>query len=126
MWDRTIRNPNLLYWHKTLYFIDHGAALYFHHDWPNGEEALNKSAESAFPAIRKHVLLPWANAIEKAAAASSACLNREIFEDILANVPEDWLPPDANRAGYVNYFTHRLATSSNFVQEALRARAQLL
>src|SRR5262245_38926287 len=30
--DRTARNPNLLYWHKSLYFIDHGAALYFHHD----------------------------------------------------------------------------------------------
>src|SRR5690242_15052419 len=28
--DRTPRNPNLLLWHKTLYFIDHGAALYFH------------------------------------------------------------------------------------------------
>ena len=31
--DRTARNPNLLYWHKSIYFIDHGAALYFHHDW---------------------------------------------------------------------------------------------
>src|SRR5215831_7050543 len=31
--DRTARNPNLLYWHKTLYFIDHGAALYFQHNW---------------------------------------------------------------------------------------------
>src|SRR5687768_6880606 len=27
--DRTPRNPNLLWWHKTLYLIDHGAALYF-------------------------------------------------------------------------------------------------
>src|SRR3954467_15205672 len=31
--DRTARNPNLLLWHKTLYFIDHGAAMYFHHNW---------------------------------------------------------------------------------------------
>ncbi len=31
--DRTARNPNLLCWHKSMYFIDHGAALYFHHDW---------------------------------------------------------------------------------------------
>ena len=28
--DRTASNPNLLWWHKRLYFIDHGAALYFH------------------------------------------------------------------------------------------------
>src|SRR3954469_23055818 len=25
--DRTPRNPNLLWWHRTLYFIDHGASL---------------------------------------------------------------------------------------------------
>src|SRR4051794_20840485 len=36
--DRTARNPNLLYWHKALYFIDHGAALYFHHTWKNMEQ----------------------------------------------------------------------------------------
>src|SRR5687768_12516446 len=35
--DRTPRNPNLLWWHKTLYFIDHGAALYFHHNWESLE-----------------------------------------------------------------------------------------
>src|SRR5579884_3332765 len=31
--DRTPRNPNLLLWHKNLYFIDHGASLFFHHNW---------------------------------------------------------------------------------------------
>jgi len=31
--DRTARNPNLLWWHKVLYLIDHGATLYFHHNW---------------------------------------------------------------------------------------------
>src|SRR5215203_5620778 len=35
--DRTAKNPNLLYWHKVLHFIDHGAALYFHHDWDSAE-----------------------------------------------------------------------------------------
>ncbi|MDX6460348.1 MAG: hypothetical protein QOE55_4045, partial [Acidobacteriaceae bacterium] len=29
--DRTPRNANLLNWHRQLYFIDHGAALFFHH-----------------------------------------------------------------------------------------------
>ena len=32
--DRTWRNPNLLVWHGGIWLIDHGAALYFHHDWP--------------------------------------------------------------------------------------------
>src|SRR5277367_3794528 len=31
--DRTARNANLLVWHRRLQLIDHGAALYFHHDW---------------------------------------------------------------------------------------------
>jgi hypothetical protein len=29
--DRTPRNANMLMWHKKLWLIDHGAALYFHH-----------------------------------------------------------------------------------------------
>src|SRR5690606_34832242 len=31
--DRSTRNPNLMLWHRRLYLIDHGAALYFHHGW---------------------------------------------------------------------------------------------
>ena len=31
--DRTPRNPNLLWWHRRFWLIDHGAALYFHHGW---------------------------------------------------------------------------------------------
>src|SRR5205823_5144030 len=31
--DRTPRNTNMLLWHKRLFLIDHGAALYFHHAW---------------------------------------------------------------------------------------------
>ena len=36
--DRTPQNPNLLRWHKRLYLIDHGAALYFHHNWQNMDQ----------------------------------------------------------------------------------------
>ncbi len=32
--DRTPRNTNLLVWHGHLWLIDHGASLYFHHNWP--------------------------------------------------------------------------------------------
>src|SRR5690606_26047995 len=34
--DRTPRNTNILTWHDRLWLIDHGAALYFHHD-PSGD-----------------------------------------------------------------------------------------
>lgn len=131
--DRTVRNPNLLYWHKNLYFIDHGAALYFHHNWPVDQPGLDAAAESAFPPIRQHVLLRWANAIEKAAEISSVLLSEAIFARILDDVPDAWLLPEARnetpaakRKGYVDYLTRRLSASSNFVQEAQRGRAELV
>jgi hypothetical protein len=127
--DRTPANPNLLYWHKALYFIDHGAALYFHHDWRN----IERSAESPFAAIRQHVLLPWADSIEQAAAQSQARLSADVFAGILDEVPDDWLLPEPGisspsekRRAYVDFLTRRLAASSNFVEEALRSRAQLV
>ena len=55
--DRTARNTNLLWWHRQLYFIDHGASLYFHYDWRDAGLAAIKP----FPAIKDHALLPWAN-----------------------------------------------------------------
>lgn len=127
--DRTARNPNLLYWHKTLYFIDHGAALYFHHDWQNVEER----AESAFPAIRDHLLLPSAATIEEAASLLHDRLNPTLFAEILDQVPDDWLlsepsvpTPALKRAAYVDYLSRRLNASSKFIQEALRARTELV
>ena len=55
--DRTARNTNLLMWHRRLYLIDHGAALYFHHGW-DGDVS---GADKAFPLIRDHVLLRGAS-----------------------------------------------------------------
>jgi len=127
--DRTARNPNLLYWHKQLYFIDHGAALYFHHNWPSMEH----SAESPFAAVKEHVLLPWASELGVAAEQSVTRLTRAAIEGILAEVPDAWLTPEptaatpeAKRTGYAGYFTRRLAASDKFTQEAIRARAQLV
>ena len=119
--DRTAKNPNLLYWHKGLYLIDHGAALYFHHDWRNAEQFV----ESRFPLIRQHVLLPWADAIEEAASDLSNKLNPAVFAEILEQVPDSWLPAE-RRPAYVDLLTRRLRSSSNFVEEATRARAKLV
>ena len=117
--DRTARNPNLLYWHKSLYFIDHGAALYFHHDWKDTAQ----HAHSRFPAIRDHVLLPWATQIEQAHRELSPRLNAGILAGILDLVPDGWL--QAARADYVDYFVQRLEAAA-FVEEAVRAREQLV
>ena len=54
--DRTPRNANMLMWHRKLWVIDHGAALYFHHGWG----AHTARSADAFPAIKDHVLLKFA------------------------------------------------------------------
>ncbi len=85
--DRTARNPNLLYWHKSLYFIDHGAALYFHHDWKDPAQ----SAEPAFPPFATTSCCGGQRNCEQADAALRPRLNREVFEGVLENVPDAWL-----------------------------------
>jgi hypothetical protein len=118
--DRTARNPNLLLWHKALYLIDHGAALYFHHDWKDTAQM----ARSRFPAIRDHVLLPSASRLEQADRDLRAQLGRPVFREVLDCVPDAWL--STSRGAYVDYFSHRLEAASEFVEEAVRARAQLV
>ena len=127
--DRTARNPNLLYWHRSLYLIDHGAALYFHHDWRD----LEARARTPFPLIRDHVLLPWANDLEAADTWLRPRLTRPILEQILLQVPDVWLlaeaavgTSDAKRAGYLQYFLARLEAAPTFVEEAVHARASLV
>jgi hypothetical protein len=127
--DRTARNPNLLCWHKKLYPIDHGAALYFHHNWPSKDS----SAASRFKPIRDHVLLPWATRLDAADAAARPLLTNDGLEQVLAQVPDAWLvpvpgaeTPDEKRAGYLDYFRCRLNGAAGFLEEAMRAHASLL
>jgi hypothetical protein len=127
--DRTARNPNLLSWHKKLYFIDHGAALYFHHNWTSLEHLV----KSSFTAVRHHLLLRWASVLEAAGEALRSRLDGALFRHILEEVPDAWLLPEPGvdtpaekRAAYVDFLTRRLQCSEIFVQEAMRARAELL
>src|SRR5438270_7281000 len=126
--DRTARNPNLLCWHKALYFIDHGASLYFQHKWQN----LEQMARTPFKPIRDHVLLRWASSIGEAAAALRSLLDCSVLARIAELVPDEWLTsglgpdtPAGRRDGYVEYLTRRLDAAPVFVEQALRARAEL-
>ena len=126
--DRTARNPNLLYWHKSLYFIDHGAALYFHHDWRD----ISNKAGNRFAAIASHVLLPWASEIEAVDPILRSRLSTDVLTGILDQVPDAWLLPEPNagtpaakRAGYLEFLTQRL-DGAPFVEEAINARARLV
>lgn len=127
--DRTPKNPNLLQWHKNLWLIDHGAALYFHHDWSDAQSR----AATPFAAISKHVLLPNASALETVSSGLSAKLNETELRRILALVPDAWLGTEApfsspaeHREAYLQYFLARLSAVPLFVDEAVRARSQLV
>jgi len=109
--DRTPRNPNLLRWHKNLWLIDHGAALYAFH----GGDPLAR-ARVGFPAIRDHVLLPAAGSIEQADARLA---ERADPGAAAALVPEAW----ADGLPYAEYLEQRLRAPREFAEEAERARA---
>jgi hypothetical protein len=125
--DRTPRNANLLVWHRKLYPIDHGAALFFHHNW----QTMEAKIDSPFAQIEHHILLPWAGEIEQAGANARSKLTHGVLAEIVAQVPDEWLetiPGELTaaerRAGYLDFFTRRLAAAHIFEQEAVRVRAR--
>jgi hypothetical protein len=127
--DRTPRNANLLVWHRKLYPIDHGAALFFHHDWQSRE----KKIASPFAEIKDHILLPWAKEIAKAAEIAHEKLNEPVLREIVAMVPEAWLeaiPGGVSaadrRAGYMEFFMRRLEGSAVFEEEAIGAHSRFV
>jgi len=124
--DRTARNTNLLMWHKKLWLIDHGAALYFHHNWAT---SLQRS-QAPFTMIKDHVLLKLASQLVEADARISALITPEQITRIVGLIPDAWLQDDtafasrdAHRAAYRDYFNSRLQAPRAFVEEARRARA---
>jgi hypothetical protein len=118
--DRTPRNPNLLVWHGRLWLIDHGAALYRHHDpsWPGD------AARRPFPAIADHVLLPFASSILEADERGAAHLPEATLEAAVGGVPDAWLASPADRGAYVDHLLERLAPPRPFALEAEEARAR--
>ncbi|NCT67163.1 MAG: aminotransferase class I and II [Rhodanobacteraceae bacterium] len=123
--DRTARNTNLLVWHRQLWLIDHGAALYFHHDW----DRFLERAVQPFARIKDHVLLPFASALREADGRLGALVTRALIERVVALVPDTWLCGDtpfadaaAHRDAYVQYLWRRIEAPHAFVEEAIRAR----
>jgi hypothetical protein len=93
--DRSWRNPNLLVWHKQLWCIDHGAALYFHHGWQGGVTSPDRFARQPYDAS-DHVLAA--------------------FRAGVSEVPDEWLEPvpgcaapEELRAAYVDFLVARIA-----------------
>jgi hypothetical protein len=112
--DRSWRNPNLLVWHKELWAIDHGAALYFHHSWAQGIGEPARFARQPYDAS-DHVLADHVAAVAAADAELSPRMRRSLLEDVVAEVPEPWLEPppgataDIVRGAYVDFLLARVA-----------------
>nr|WP_315151941.1 HipA family kinase [uncultured Flavobacterium sp.] len=127
--DRTFRNTNMLIWHKELWLIEHGASLYFHHSWNTWET----HAKSPFALIKDHVLLPQASELQATDIEFKKILTKEILQDIVNYIPEDWLhwedseqTPDEIRAVYFQFLCTRLNHSEIFINEAQNAREKLI
>jgi len=128
--DRTARNTNLLWWHKQLYLIDHGAALIFHHEWHHewtAEETVvaaedQTKARQPFSRIRDHVLLPMAGDVLEADRELAPRLTEAILRDIVALVPTEWLDGESLRERYVRHFVERLTGPRTFAEDAEHAR----
>ena len=131
--DRTHRNPNLLIWQRAPWLIDHGAALYAHHDWGSVDA---ERTRTPFLLIRSHVLLAVAGSLTEADAANAPRMTPDAISDVVATVPDDLLmdtaegsgdfpSADAARDRYVRYLTERLAARSAWLTAASAAQEQL-
>jgi len=123
--DRTVRNTNMLLWYRELWLIDHGASLYFHHNWATWENYI----QSPFTMIKNHVLLPQAAHLEKVDAELKLLLTPEKIQDIVQAVPDDWLEwndtaatPQSIKNTYITFLTERVNNSTIFVKAAQDAR----
>jgi len=123
--DRTVRNTNMLMWHKELWLIDHGATLYFHHTWTNWET----QSLSPFPMIKDHVLLPFADKLKEVDTAFRQLITPETIREIVELIPNEWaehaeqgLSANDVREVYYQFLTRRLEHSTNFLNEAIHAR----
>ena len=120
--DRSVRNTNLLVWHRSLWAIDHGACLRFHHAWGRPQTFADSGYDYA-----DHVLAaradPYRVHEELAPLVTGPLLDR-----VLADVPDAWLVPDpgrpdpeappdapAARTAYRDYLLARLAAAPRWL-----------
>lgn len=121
--DRTARNTNMLWWHKELWLIDHGASLYFHHTWEDWDKP-----DRSFPYIKDHVLLSKAGELSLVDEYARKILTPDVIYSIVALIPESWLiegpfeSTEAHRNAYAQFLNMRIAHADHFINEARYAR----
>jgi hypothetical protein len=120
--DRSWRNPNLLIWHGDLWLIDHGATLYFHHNWARASAVTLRAYKAD-----DHVLAPYATALPAAGAELAERLTPALLAEVLALVPDEWLAafdfdrPEDARAAYLEHLTARAADPAAWLPTGVTA-----
>jgi hypothetical protein len=125
--DRSWRNPNSLWWGGRPWLIDHGAALYFHHDWARAANSTDRPLRHA----EDHLLLAAAAPVDQVAADCAAALTPDVVDAALAEVPDLWLADEpgfddaaAVRAAYRDWFSARRA-ATGWVAELARTQQEV-
>ena len=128
---RTTRTCSI--WQRRPWLIDHGAALYAHHDWAR---STTRARVTSFPLIRSHVLLAAAAISPPPTRSARRALTPDVIDDVVDAVPDDLLldnaggPPEFASAAdarerYARYLTRRLAPPRAFAAEAIAAQEQV-
>ncbi|SEM34142.1 HipA family kinase [Streptacidiphilus jiangxiensis] len=125
--DRTVRNPNLMVWHRRLWLIDHGAALIFHHRWEGADEAVAKAYD-----LSAHALGGYAPDVAAADGVLAPLVTDGLLREVVAEVPEEWLvpeeghpTPDDLRAAYVRHLSARVARSAEWIPRCFATAEEL-
>jgi hypothetical protein len=120
--DRSVRNTNLLIWHRNLWAIDHGACLRFHHAW-GSVDAFARSPYNYADHVLRTVGQP-----RRVHDDLRVLVTPALLEAVLALVPDGWLEPDPTRPdprapvdavsarqAYVDYLLARLDAAESWL-----------
>ena len=116
--DRTMKNPNLLWSHRQLWLIDHGACLGFQHAWSRVTE---QSPRADGWSAASHVLYGRAERLGFVDEPLADCLSRDVLQSAVDAVPDGLLSEDGDdarrrrRAAYVAFLWKRLKSPRPFV-----------
>lgn len=130
--DRSARNPNVMIWDDRTWLIDHGAALYFHHDWAR---VTRERLTAPLPSIRDHVVLHRADDLVEADAGLAERVTPDVVRAAVSRLPDDLLSdpliaeadsggPEALRSRYVEALVSRLEGREGLVRAAETARRE--
>jgi HipA-like kinase len=123
--DRSWRNPNMLLWHGTLYLIDHGATLTFHHRWETAAASTARAYDAA-----EHALAGSGAQVTQADQELSVVVTEEGVGEATADIPDEWLMdepgfdrPDQVREAYVTQLMSRLRERARWLPGVSAAAA---